>query len=86
MGLDKLCPRGGLFTLRRRRNIVALENIAHGLIADRISQVLKRPLNTVIAPGSVLPGHADHQGFYLGVDSRPSRGLAMLGAVKLLCH
>ena len=63
---------------------MAPEDIAHRLIADGIAQVLQRALDTVLTPGAVLSRHPVHQRFNLGVDSRPSRILAMRGAVELL--
>ena len=44
---------------------MALEDIADGLVADRIAQVAQSAHNPVIAPRAVLSGHPHHQAFDL---------------------
>src|SRR5262249_52099742 len=59
---DELLPRRGLFTLRCWGNAVALQDVADGLITNRIAQVGQRADDPIIAPGAVFLGHTDHQG------------------------
>jgi hypothetical protein len=81
---DELPPRHGPLTLRGGEDAMALEDIAHRLVADRVSQMVQGALNAVIAPRAVLSCHADHQGFNRFVDAGTSNGLVWLGGVHLL--
>jgi hypothetical protein len=65
VGPDELPPRHGPLTLRDAGDAMALEDIAHRLVADRVSQMIQGALNAVIAPATVLSCHADHQVFSL---------------------
>ena len=55
-----------------RRQTMALQDIADRLIADLISQIGQRPHNPVIAPITVLLGHANDQLLDLSLDPRPA--------------
>src|SRR5215475_11762568 len=59
MNTDELRPGHGLLALRGWRNAMALEDIAHCLVADRVSQMVQGALNAIITPGTVLSCHAD---------------------------
>lgn len=52
MGPDTFLPRAGLFTLGSGRNAVSLENIADGLLADGITQMIQRTLDEERQVGS----------------------------------
>src|SRR5229473_7244959 len=52
---DKLFPRRGGLALWRWRNAMTLEDVAHGLVADRIAQVGQSSHDAVVAPGAILP-------------------------------
>ena len=56
-----------------RAETVALQNIADRLIGYLIPQVGQRPHNSVIAPVSVLLGHANDQLLKGSVDPRSAR-------------
>src|SRR5262249_43361752 len=84
MATDELMPGGGLPPLWRWWNAMLLEDIAHALVAERVSQVGQCSHNTVIAPGAVLAGHPHHQGFDLFGDARTANGLVELGTITLL--
>ena len=47
---------------------MALEDVAHGLGTDRQAQVGQGADDAVIAPGTILPRHADNQRLQLRVD------------------
>jgi hypothetical protein len=53
---DELLPRRGLFTLRCWGNIVSLQDVADGLITNRIAQVGQRADDPIISPRSGFPG------------------------------
>src|SRR5207249_10813472 len=59
---DKLLPRGGRLALWRRWDTVALENVAHGLVTDRIAQVGQCPHDAIVAPRAIFLRQAHHQG------------------------
>jgi hypothetical protein len=84
MGPDELPPRHGPLTLRSGGDAMALEDMAHRLVADRVSQMIQGALNAVIAPGMVLSCHADHQVFNRFVDAGTSNQRVWLGGVHLL--
>ena len=65
---------------------MAFEDIAYRLITHCQAEVGQGADNPVIAPRTILLGHADNQGFQLWVDLRSSWSLALGGAVKLLGH
>jgi hypothetical protein len=53
------------------------------LIADLITQIGQRPSNPVIAPVTVLLGHANDQALDLLLDPRPAGAPTSLRAIKL---
>ena len=65
---------------------MALQDVAHGLVTDGVAQVGQGADDPIIAPGAILLRHAHHQRLQLLVDRGTARGLALLGAVKLLRH
>src|SRR5215813_3989898 len=81
---DKLLPRRGFLAFRGWWNAMALENVPHSLIADRITQMPQSPHNAVIAPRAILLGETHDQGLEFWIDLGASKRLALLGSVKLL--
>ena len=71
-----------MLALGRRRQSVTLQDIADRLIADIMSQIRQRPGDPVIAPVTVLLGHANDQLLNLCLDSRPARAATGLGAIE----
>src|SRR5207253_9716579 len=65
---------------------MALEDVAHRLVADRQAQVGQRADNPVIAPGAILLGYTHDQGLQLWINHGASRRLTLLRAVTLLSH
>jgi hypothetical protein len=51
---DELAPSDGLFSFRDRWDTMAIEDIAHCLITDRIAQMLRGPLHAIIAHQRVI--------------------------------
>src|ERR1019366_4752751 len=58
----------------RGRQSVTVQDIADRLIGNLIAQIGQCPRNPVIAPVTVLFGHANDQPFDLLLDPRPARG------------
>src|SRR5207245_2830238 len=83
---DELLPYRGRLAFWRWRDTMALENIPHRLVTDRIAQVGEDADDPVVAPGTIFLGHADNQGLQLLVNWRTPWGLALWGAVKFLGH
>src|SRR5262249_39657928 len=83
-GADKLLPGGGLLPLWCRKNAAALQDIAHSLVTDGVSQVVQGTRDPVITPGAILLSEAHDQGFQLLPYRRSASDLSLLGAVKLL--
>src|SRR5262249_53155998 len=84
MGADELLPRGRLPPLRCWWESMALEDIPHSLVADGVAQIGQGADDPVIAPGTILLGHADDQGLELRVGRGATGRLALLRAVKFL--
>src|SRR5206468_6876719 len=84
MRTDKLLPRGRRLALGSRRKAMALQDIAHRLVTDRVPEVGEGADNPIIAPGVILPRHADYQRFEFWVDCGTSGCLTPLRTVKLL--
>src|SRR5215831_15758087 len=63
---------------------MALEDVAHRLVADRQAQVGQRADNPVIAPGAILLGYTHDQGLQLWINPGASRRLTLRRAVKFL--
>ena len=79
-------PGGPRLALGSRGNAMAFQDIAHRLVTDRVPEVGEGADNPVIAPGVILPRHADDQRFELLVDGGTPGGLTLLGTVNLLRH
>ncbi len=62
------------------------QDIAHGLVTERVPEIGQGADNTIIAPGTILLRHAHHQRLQLRVDRGAPRRLALLRAVTLLGH
>jgi hypothetical protein len=65
-------------------NSVSAQNVADGLVGQRISQVGQRSHNPVVSPARILACQAHHQILEAGVDARSSHGLAPFLTIKLL--
>jgi hypothetical protein len=83
---DELLPGGGGLALWRWRDAMALEDVGHRLGTDRQAEVGQGSDNPVIAPRTIVLGHADNQGLQLWVDLRSPWSLALGEAVELLGH
>src|SRR5215467_4335675 len=55
---DTLLPRSRRLTLWDRWETMTFENVAHGLVTDRIPEVGQGADDSVIAPGAILLCHA----------------------------
>jgi len=84
MRADEFLLCGGRLAFWSRRDAMALEHVAHGLLTDRVPEMGQGTHNAIIAPRAVLLGHADHQRLQLLVDLRPPQHLALLRAIKFL--
>ena len=60
------------------------QNVADGLIGNRVTQVGHRADDAVVAPAGVFPRHPDDERFQFFIEPWPPWILAMLGAIKLL--
>lgn len=78
----KLLPRGRLLALGSGRHAMTFEDVAYRLVADRVPKLLQGSDEAIVAPRAVLSRHLHHQLCQLRVDPRPSKELAVLGAVK----
>ncbi len=83
---DKFLPRRGLLTIGSSRDTPALEDIANRLIADLIAQMGQGTGDTVVTPAPILFGHLDNEVFEFLIDTRPSYGASLLGAVEFFGH
>src|SRR6516225_10219374 len=61
---------------------MALQDIAHRLIADLVPQISQRSDDTVITPVMVLLRHANDQLLNLSLDPRPARASTRLRAIE----
>src|SRR5215510_7439137 len=84
MRADKLLPRSRRLPLWGWWEAVALENVPHRLVTDRIAQIRQRSSNAIIAPGTIVLSHADNQGLQLWVYFGTTGSLALGGAIKFL--
>jgi hypothetical protein len=75
-------PGGHVSALRRRRQRVAVQDIANGLIGNLIPEIGQGAHNPVIAPVPVLARHANDQLLDLSLDPRPARALTGLRAIE----
>ena len=62
-----------------------LEDIPYRLVADCIAQVGEGAHDAIVAPGTIVLGHADNQGLQHRVNFWTAWRPALLRAVKLLC-
>ena len=81
---QKISPRHRAAVLASRCNAMSAQNIANGLIRNRVPQVGQGADDTVVAPAGVLPRNAHDQSFKLFIDRRSSRISAVVGAIELL--
>src|SRR5260370_11090332 len=75
-------PRCRALALWCGRQRVTLQDLADRLIADLIPQIGQRPRNAVIAPITVLIGHANDQLLDFSLDPRPARASTGLRAIE----
>src|SRR5438445_2046096 len=86
MRADELLPCRGRLALWRRWEAMALEDVAHGLVTDRVPEVGEGADDPVVAPGAILLRHADDQRLQLLVNGGSPWALPVCGAIKLLGH
>ena len=84
MGLEKRRPGCLPFALRRRFDAVFLEDVAHGLIGDLVTQVGQGALDPVVSPGHILPRKAKNKIDDLLPYTWPSYGFATFAVVPFL--
>jgi hypothetical protein len=63
---------------------MTFEDIAHGLVTDRITQIGQRTHNAIVAPRAIVLGQPHHQGLQLRIDRGAPWCLPFPGAVKFL--
>ncbi len=63
---------------------MALEDITHGLITDRVAHRSQGTDNPIIAPGAIRSSQTHHQRLQVFVDLGAAWGLPLLGTIKLL--
>ena len=61
MRANELMPGRRFLSLRRWRNPMPSQDIPHGLVAYTIAQMRERSSDAIIAPRTILLGHAHHQ-------------------------
>ena len=83
---NEVPPGGGLAPLRHRGDAMPAQDVAHGLVGHRMSQVGQCSYNPVVAPAGVLASQANHQILDLWIGAWPARRAALLGAVEFLSH
>src|SRR2546426_5736052 len=86
MRADELLPGGGRLAFWRWGNAMAFEDVAHGLVTDRVPEVREGADNSIVAPGAILLGQANDQRRQRWIDGGTPWSLALRGAVKLLGH
>jgi hypothetical protein len=84
MRAEKFSPGGGFLACWCGGNLMALEDISHSLITDRVAQMSQGTDNPIVAPGAILSSQTHDQSFQVFVDPRAAWGLPLLGAIKLL--
>lgn len=82
---DEGGPRRRALAFRRRRQAVALQDIANRLIRNLVPEIGQRPRDPVVAPVPVLAGHANDQLLDLPLDPRSARP-SMRRAIELAGH
>src|SRR5207244_10060397 len=84
MRADELLPGGGRPAFWSGRNTMTFEDVAHGLVTDRVPEVGEGADDPIVAPGAMLPGQANDQRLQLWIDGGTPWRLTLCGAVKLL--
>src|SRR5262249_42972151 len=79
---NEIRPGCRALALWRRRQRVALQDIADRLIADLVPKIGQRPRNPVITPVTVLLGHANDQLLNLSLDPRSSEASTSLRTIE----
>src|SRR5215831_16925088 len=79
---NEIRPGCRALALWRRRQRVALQDIADRLIADPVPKIGQRPRNPVITPVTVLLGHANDQLLNLSLDPRPPEASMSLRTIE----
>ncbi len=84
MRANELAPRRGLFSLRRRREVVPLQDIADRLITHPIAHILQCTHNSIVSPRTIVFGELDDQLFNFFIESWSARIPPVLRSVELL--
>jgi hypothetical protein len=84
VGLEEFLPGRLPLSLRHRLDAVFTENGADGGVRDLVPEVSQCALDAVVAPGRILPGHAQHEFDDLRSDPRAPDASATIAAVPLL--
>ncbi len=84
--LEELLPGGPPLPLTNRLDPVLTENAADGGVGDLVPEVGEPVLDAVVAPGWILPGHAQDQLDDLRLYARTSDRAPALAVVPLLGH
>ena len=82
---DEFLPSGGLAPLGGGGNSVPTQNVADGLVGQRMAQVDQRSHNPVVSPTGILARQAKHQILELRVDAWSSHRPAWFRTVELVC-
>ena len=84
--LDELGPRNGRLSPRRRRDTVALQDVADGLVGDVVPEVSQGADNPIVSPTCFRLGRLENQPLDCDVNSRAAPLLSILGTVELLSN
>lgn len=85
MGLQERRPSRALAAFRRRLNAVSPQHIGYGPASYLVAQISQRPLNSGVAPTSILLGHTHDQRRDLTHDDRTT-GTTPPAEVPFLCN
>src|SRR6266852_951734 len=83
MTADEILPSGRLTPFWRRRDAVAAQDVADGLVREMMAQVGQRADDAVVTPARVLASEANHQRFHLGSGPGSARISAVSGTIEL---
>src|SRR4051812_28418524 len=83
VGGNEVLPTRVLAAFRRWRDAVAFKNVSDRLIGELMAEIGESAGNAIVAPTSVLLGHAEDQRFDFRADARTTQVGAMLRAVEL---
>jgi hypothetical protein len=72
VGGNEILPGSILAPLGFRRNPVATQDVADGLIRNGVAEIGQSSYDAVISPTGVLSGEADNERFDIGRDAGPS--------------